>query len=505
MVLGQLVVVRHSFDSRRASFALGAVALALAAWYAAAIVGTEGNILLLAPLICAIVVLAVFAHPAMGVYVLFGAALLFEQFAVAGLTPITQYARFFVNLSGYTPIPLRFSMADLLVLLTFASLLAQRLRTTHQPLRMGAFGWAVLAYVSVFLIGTVFGAARGGNWNADVALNELRAPFQLCFTYFLAVNLIRHRGQLSIFMWLFVLVVGIKALQGILNYLEARNLPYWIEAVTSHEDVVFFGVAVALLVAAVVLGVRTRIVYALFLLLPIILAAELLANRRVGLVGLGVTLFAITLLTFVTHPRRATVLVALGCLALTAYATIFWDSTGPGAEPIRALRSVIDTSATSLVDQSSDAWRDIEDQNIAYTVRQLPFTGVGLGQRYLVEREPPGTGGQVNFIYWRYITHNALLWLWLKAGPLGAFALWFLFARTLLVGAALYRRLQEPWLRWVVTLPVALVVGQIVFSSVDLGLTYSRLMIVLGTSLGLAALLAEQHPLTAPAGTRRTA
>jgi hypothetical protein len=489
-VLGQLDLVRYPPGTRRTSLALGAVALALAAAYAVAIVRSGGDTLLLAPLIFAIVVLAVFAHPTIGVYVLFGGALLFEQFAVAGLTPITQYARFFQNLSAYTPIPLRFSLADLLVLLTFASLLAQRVRVEHQPLRMGAFGWAVLAYVAVFVLGTAFGVVRGGSWNADVALNEMRAPFQLCFAYFLAANLIRDRRQLRVFMWLFVLIVGIKALQGIVNYLEARGLSYWIEAVTNHEDVVFFGVAIALMVSALVLGLRTRIVYVLLLLQPVILAAELLANRRVGLIALGVTLVAMTLLTVVTQPRRAAVLVTLGCLGLAAYATIFWESTGPVAEPIRALRSVLDASASSLVDQRSNAWREIENQNIAYTVRQLPLTGVGVGQRYLFEREP----SQVDFIYWRYITHNALLWLWLKAGPLGAFALWFLVARTLLVGAALYRRLREPELRWVVVLPVALVTSQIVFSSVDLGLTYSRTMIVLGTSLGLAAFLAEQHP-----------
>ena len=64
----------------------------------------------------------------------------------------------------------------------------------------------------------------------------------------------------------------------------------------------------------------------------------------------------------------------------------------------------------------------------------------------------------------------------------------------MLVGAALFRRVGEPSLRWVIALPIALIVSQIVFSSVDLGLTYSRTMIVLGGSLGVAAFLAERHP-----------
>jgi hypothetical protein len=488
----------HESGAPRAPLAVTTVALALAAVYAVAIVRSGGESLLLAPLVAAVVVLAVFAHPAVGLYVLFGSAILFEQFTIAGIVPITQ-ARFFVNINAYTPIPIRLSVADLLVLLTAASLVVQRLRARGEPLRMGTFGWAVVVYFSIFILGTVIGAARGGAWKPDVALSELRAPFHFCVMYFLAANLVRDRRQLSIFMWLFVLMVGVKALQAILSYLEALSLPYSLRSITSHEDVVFFGVAIALGVMAAVLGLRTRLAAVLLALGPVILIAELVAYRRVGFIALGVTLIAFALLTLFTHPRRGAVLVAVGSLGLAAYAVIFWESVGPVAEPLRALRTVFDASATSLVDQYSNAWRDIEHQNIAYTIQQLPLTGVGVGQRYLFEREP----SNIPFPYWRFITHDALLWLWLKAGPVGAFGLWFLVARALLVGAALYRRLSEGWLRWVVALPLALVVTQIVFSSVDLGLTYSRTMIVLGASLGLTAFIAEQHPSAASGAGRR--
>jgi hypothetical protein len=476
------------------SSVLAMLSLALAAAYAVAIVRSGGDALLLVPLIGGLVVLGVLAHPAVGVYVLFGSAILFEQFLVPGLTPFTQYSRIFQNLSVYTPIPLRLSLVDLLILLTVVGIATQRLRAGHEPLRMGAFGWAIVAYFSVFLVGIAIGAARGGAWKPDVALNELRAPVHLCVSYFLAANLVRERRQLQVFMALFVVVVGIKALQAILNYIEARTLSFWLDAVSSHEDVVFWGPAVALAVAALVLGIRTRLAYLVFAVQPIILAAEFLANRRVGFIALGVTLVAITLLLFFSHPRRAAALAAVGAIVLVSYTVIFWEMEGPVAEPLRALRTLVDPSSLPLVDQFSNTWREIENGNIAYTVQQLPVTGVGLGQRYLFEREP----AEVPFEYWRFITHNAPLWLWLKAGPLGAFALWFLVARAALVSAALYRRQPEPSLRWVLALPIALVVSQIVFSSVELGLTYSRTMIVLGVALGLASLVAEQQPPARP-------
>jgi hypothetical protein len=480
-----------------ASSVLAGLSLALAAAYAMAIVRSGGDALLLSPLIGALVVLGVLAHPAAGLYVLFGSAILFEQFLVPGLSPITQYSRIFQNLSVYTPIPLRFSMVDLLILLTAAGVAAQRLRARHEPLRMGAFGWAILAYFSVFLIGVVIGAARGGAWKPDVALNELRAPVHLCVSYFLAANLMKERRQLQVFMWLFVVIVGIKALQAILNYVEARDLSYWLDAVSSHEDVVLWIPAVGLMVIALVLGIRTKLAYAIFAVQPIILVAQFLSNRRVGFVALGVTLVVIMVLLFFSHPRRAAVVTALGAIAVVSYTLLFWEADGPVAQPLRALRSIVDPSSLPIVDQLSNTWRDIENGNIAYTVQQLPVTGVGLGQRYLFEREP----AEVPFEYWRFITHNAPLWLWLKAGPLGAFALWFLVARALLVSAAVYRRLTEPSLRLVIALPIALVVSQIVFSSVELGLTYSRTMIVLGTALGMASLVAAQQP---PAQARPT-
>ena len=472
-----------------ASSVLAGISLALAAAYAVAIVRSGGDALLLIPLIGALVVLGVLAHPAVGLYVLFGSALLFEQFLVPGLSPITQYSRIFQNLSVYTPIPLRFSMVDLLILLTAAGLAAQHLRARHEPLRMGAFGWAIVAYFAVFLLGIVIGAARGGAWKPDVALNELRAPVHLCVSYFLAANLLRERRQLQVVMWLFVVVVGIKALQAILNYLEARSLSYWLDAVSSHEDVVFWAPTVALAVVALVLGLRTRLAYALFATAPIILAAEFLSNRRVGFIALGVTLVAVTVLLSFSHPRRAATIAAIGATVVVSYTLLFWDAEGPIAEPLRAVRTIVDPSGLPLVDQFSNTWREIENDNIAYTVQHLPATGVGLGQRYLFEREP----SEVPFEYWRFITHNAPLWLWLKAGPIGAFALWFLVARALLVSAALYRRHAEPSLRLVIALPIALVVSQIVFSSVELGLTYSRTMIALGTTLGLASLVAAQR------------
>ena len=68
-----------------------------------------------------------------------------------------------------------------------------------------------------------------------------------------------------------------------------------------------------------------------------------------------------------------------------------------------------------------------------------------------------------------------------------AFAFWFLIARVIMTGLQLYRRLDDPLLRATASFPVLLAVAQVVFSSLDLGLTYNRTMIVFGVALGLMA------------------
>src|SRR5206468_7988458 len=112
-------------------------------------------------------------------------------------------------------------------------------------------------------------------------------------------------------LWLFVLMSAVKAVQTILNHQEASNLPYSLRTIGSHEDVVFIGAAIALALVAVHLGYRSRLVFALLALQPLFLTAELLANRRVGFIALGVMFLAVAIVAVFTRPARATVTIGI--------------------------------------------------------------------------------------------------------------------------------------------------------------------------------------------------
>ena len=475
---------------RRVWVLVGGLTIAVAGSYAATLVATEGEPLLVVPLVGALVGLAIFTRPEFGLYFLFVAAILLEQFDIGGgLSPLTARTNFFQNISGFSNVPLRFSACDLVAVMTLASWLLRRVVGANPRARVGPLGWALAAYLLAFALGAVIGASRGGSWDAIAALAEARGPIYACLLCFLTGNLVRDRTQLTTLLWIFVLLVGVKAFQAIGNYVEVQTRgPFWIEAVTAHEDVIFFDVAIVLALVMVALGLRGRLMYVLLALQPVILAAEVLTTRRVAFVALAAALLVVALMSAVDRPRMTMLVVAGGTLMFALYAAALWDHHGPTALPVSIVRGIVDPNSLSWRDRGSNDWREIENSNIGYTVRQLPLTGVGLGQEYLFQREPPAL---TMFVYWRLMTHNAVLWLWLKAGPYGAFALWFLVASVLLSGLRLFRRLEDPLLRAAASFPVLLTVAQIVFSSVDLGLTYNRTMIVFGVALGLVA------PLTA--------
>jgi hypothetical protein len=308
---------------------------------------------------------------------------------------------------------------------------------------------------------------------------------------------VRDRGQIQIFMRLLVVLTVIKAVQGLFNYVEMINGPVWLEAVTAHEDVVFFDLAVVLAIGALVLRLRGRLAYVLYASLPIIGSVELLTQRRVAFIALAGGVAAIGALLAYVEPRRTSILFGSAFIALLFYGVIAWDQQGLLAQPIRAVRSAFDPSSLNARDLSSNWWRELENTNIAYTLKQLPLTGVGLGQQYIFLREPPQL---TNFIYWRYMTHDAVLWVWLKAGILGFLAFWTWVAGTGITGARLFRALPTSDLKLIAAVPVVLVVIQVIFSSVDLGLTYTRNMIVLGVAIGMTAYLTQIAAESKPAG-----
>ena len=471
------------------AFALINIVVAIAAVYGAAIAWTGGHPLFAIGPLGVLLTAAVVARPIVGIYVAVAAALLFEQWGIVGLDPITAQTHFFDNVSAFTSVDLRLSAADMLIALTLVAWLAKRSRSAAPDLRGGPVGYAIGAYLFCFVVGVLVGFARGGAWDQSAMLAELRGPVYFVALYFLATNLLRTRRDVMRMLVLMLSLVGAKSMQAIWNAAAVSERGISLEAVTSHEDVLFFNAAIVLAVASGLLLGRSRTTYWLAAFVPPIVVAELLTQRRVAFIALAAALLVVSVCLAAVRTRRTLIVVAAGTVALAAYFAVFWNQdSGMLGQPVRAVKGVIAPEVISERDRSSNIWRDIENANIAYTLREVPLTGVGLGQQYFFQQEPPPLTG---FTYWRYMTHNAVAWVWLKAGLLGFAVLWWIVVQSVAVGARLVRQLEAPSDKLIACLPIALVVGQVVYSSVDLGLTYSRPMIILGVSLGLLAPLAS--------------
>jgi O-antigen ligase len=92
---------------------------------------------------------------------------------------------------------------------------------------------------------------------------------------------------------------------------------------------------------------------------------------------------------------------------------------------------VIAAEQASDEDQRSNDYRVLENRNIDFTIHQHPFTGVGFGQKFYIVASMPDISW---FEWWEYITHNSIMWIWMKTGVGGFFSVLFLFGLAVVAG-----------------------------------------------------------------------
>jgi hypothetical protein len=488
---------------------VGTAALLLCAVVlAAALVLFTGPVPLALGLAALLGAVAIVRNPRTGLYLLLFCAIALEQWGILGLEPLTARLPFYQTLAGADVLPIPVSPLEMILLLTLAAMLwrsSSAARATGVETRFvrGAL-FAPLLLFLLFVVASIgwglVGSGSTGPFDLRAAWEETRAFFYLGITYVLACNLLRTRSQLHTFTWVFIAAIGLKSIQGIVRYIEVRANGVQVEAITGHEDVVFFAAFVLLLAALILFGghlegVARRQMQVMLVVLPPLVFTLLVTNRRLGFVVLAVGLGLAGLLLLRTRRDLFMRLAPLVLVGAFVYTALFWNGTGVLSQPIRAVRSIV-APATER-DRSSNAWREMENLNIDYNIRSAPVTGLGFGRPYaLIVTQPPldATG----FIYWRYIAHNAIYWVWMKMGVMGFVLFWNLIGSAAVFGLITFRQLRDGTLRAFALLGAGVVMMQVIFSYGDLGLTYARSMVFLGCMLGmlvrLPALAAETQP-----------
>lgn len=448
---------------------------------------------------CASLLIAaiIIRRPITGLYLLVFAALFVEQWGIVGVDPLAWRLHFYETLSGTYGIPISASPIEMLILV---SLLAAALAAGRTGARWyhGVLNWPVVFFLLTVVASLVWGIVGPNTYSTfwlNAAWAESRSFFYLGAAYLLAAQLIHNRARLRAFVWLIVAAVGLKSLQGVERYVVMRAAGQRLDSIVAHEDVVFFA-AFFLLLSAFLLfqsGRRQRIVMSWCA--PAVLVTMLVTQRRIGFVVLAAGLLLLGVYLLRTRPALFWRLAPIAIILLTLYTTAFWNHTGAVAEPVRAIRSVF--APTIERDRLSNAWRDLEKQNIAYNIRNAPLTGLGFGRPYTFLVPEPSLDA-TGFVYWRYIAHNAIFWVWMKMGVVGFIAFWYLIGSAIVFGLVTLRQLTDGYLKAVALTAVGLVVMQVFFSYGDLGLTYSRTMIFLGAMLGVLVRLPSLDRAVAP-------
>jgi hypothetical protein len=187
----------------------------------------------------------------------------------------------------------------------------------------------------------------------------------------------------------------------------------------------------------------------------------------------------------VTH-RKAFMLIAVPALVCGAiYLPLFWNASGILAQPARAIRSISDPDPR---DAASNLSRELEKVNIRATLRAFPIQGVGFGMPFLQVVQIPDISF---FPFWNFEPHHNLYWIWFKTGVFGYILFWTIIGTALARAASLAKTLRARDLRIFALLAIGGIVSVLTFCYVDLGLTMGRVTVLLGTLIGVVAVLDE--------------
>jgi hypothetical protein len=329
---------------------------------------------------------------------------------------------------------LSFSGMDLLTALLLARLL---LAPKDGPARRAsALGAALLVFFLALLglgaVGVLTGAALG---NAYWQVRQL--VFIPVFAWLLGEAL-EGREDHRILGSVVVAAALIKTAVGLyFHFAIARSRGLAPPFLTTHSDTMLFCLSITLVLVRWLERPDAASLRRCLWFIPLVLAAVWLNNRRIAWVGLFGAFLVVWQLTAWNRAKRALAVAGLLALPLVAgYAVAGWGSTAPAFKPVAAIRTLVATKDGSRAADSSTRSREIENFNLAQTLRRHPL-GLGLGHAY--DEVVKGPDISRDFALYRYIPHNSVLWMMAAGGPLGFFLLWSLFVVGIYLAARSYR------------------------------------------------------------------
>ncbi len=432
----------------------------------------------------AIIIIITFYRLEWGFFLFIGLVLLFDQFAPRGYDRSIIGVEYFQNLKYFKFFSkMDFAVVNLLELHLFFIFIFWLLRIIlkkdeklqHVPLWFGA-----LIFFSWLIFSAIYGLSRGGDFLP--ALWELRALFYLGILYFFVPQIIKTRTQLEQLIWVIIASLSFKVLQGIIRFFRLGFNFDGRTQLTSSEDPLFF-ISLFVLLAGFFLfnsKHKQRIILG-WLILPMSIVF-ILAQRRATYAALAVVFVVFFILISTNYRQKLLKFMSPLFFIMILYLIIFWNSQSGLALPAQLVRSSFASDRENAGERYySNLYREIENYNLAQTVKKSPVLGIGFGKKY----EQPIQLSAIHFPLRDYIPHNEIYWIIVKSGAIGFFLFFAFFNSFIFKAGSLFERLKDPYLKTICSVAILAIIGQIVVSFYDLQLTYSRNMVYLGTLMGL--------------------
>lgn len=367
-----------------------------------------------------------------------------------------------------------FSPVELILLATLLRVLIPAL-IERRSLRGAQVQMPLLVFLGLLLCSLAYGIVSGGVFH--IALQVTRSLVAGVLIALILPSVFRERGQVHHAVNLLCVAAMLLSVDIIWRRFTLLAGKTYLDLSFDHDSPVFMNVVVVLLLARLVWPASGRQRLAA-LVIPLILYAEMVTERRAGWVSLDVGLVLITIFVFRLRRKVFFFLVVPLLLVYTGYLGAFWNATGPLAQPARAIRSINDPEGR---DQSANFARLVERQNIRLNIKAQPLTGLGFGKQYAFYYPV----ADLSFWpLWHYVAHDQLLWLWMEMGPLGFITFLTICGAATARGVQLLKAAQRSRSAPYLVAIVSLVPMLLVYSYVDIALNSIRVMAVMGFALG---------------------
>jgi hypothetical protein len=406
--------------------------------------------------------------------------------SLVGDKGLTYWYPFHLNFSSgesllFLDSRLIFSPMEVYLVLTLLSWLVRGAILRRLRFYRGELFWPALVFMAFVVFGLVYGLGRGGDVN--IGLWEARAIFYLPVMLVLTSNLITERGQFSTLMGLAVSALFIEGLVGVYYYFTVLKGDSSILAagIMEHSAAIqmntFFIFTLALWLYK---GPAKARLFTLLMGIPVLFTFFMI-QRRAAFLALLFALFFMAFILFRENRPAFWMIVPALTFAFVIYLVVFWNSTGSLGLLARAIKSQVAPQQSSLRDQASDIYRIIENYDIRYTLRQAPLTGIGFGHMFTMIIPLPDISF---FVWYRYITHNSIGWIWMKTGIGGFVAMLFMVGLSIMAGIRTLFRLTGGMMSAIILTGTLYILMHFIYAYVDMSWDNQSMMYV-GTMMGL--------------------